>query len=168
MVYYHPIRRNWFFPPYLYGRDGEHIDAYFPCFLKEMCEKSLDGTWQYKFFDESEWRIIYSESIEETLKKLGKHQIVKLFKKPGDIDDDEFKNYLAEIDENKRPEYLIPLDAWFSMIIYPSLAVKIASDNDPEIRSLIKEIKKKSTPGCTSEECKNMPIESDLDACRNF
>ena len=65
-------------------------------------------------------------------------------------------------------QYLIPLDAWFSMIIYPSLDVKNKAQDNKKIRGLIEQIKKNETPGCPKAECENDPVEVDLDACRHF
>src|SRR4030042_1707577 len=66
MIYYHPKRKNWIFPPYL-GRtpskDEYCNDDYFSCLLKSMCEKEPgpEETWVYNHFDESEWRIFFSK-----------------------------------------------------------------------------------------------------------
>ncbi len=77
-------------------------------------------------------------------------------------------NYYKKLKGNKKPSYLIPLDAWFSMIIYPNLTVKNKAKEDKEIQELIKTIKAKRTLGCTPDEQENYPIEVDLDACKNF
>ena len=36
MVYFHPIRRNYFFPPLFQGKIDGHLNSYFMCFLKPM------------------------------------------------------------------------------------------------------------------------------------
>jgi len=168
MVYYHPIRRNWFFEPLLSNFDNGQLKSYSSCFLKQMCEKSKDGTWQYNTFDESEWRIIYSDSIKESLLAKKRRDIVKLFINPKDKANKKHYDYCNALTADEKPEFLIPLDAWFSLIIYPSLQVKNKAQNDEKIRNLISDIKKKDIPGCTKDEKSNYPIEVNLDACRNF
>lgn len=75
----------------------------------------------------------------------------------------------------KKPEYLIPIEnngKWFTIIINPSLNVKVASEKDGEIRKLIKDIKPDAKQNYIKElapcEKFSKPIEIDLDACRNF
>lgn len=149
-----------------------------------MAEKSIpDGTWEYKYFDESEWRIIYSNEIKERLEQIGKKEILEKFRMPSYyMDDKEFKEMY--MNTQQKPEFLIPLktnkekinqDPWFAMIIYPSLKVKVKSESDPEIRSLIEELKLKIPSKCISNTEKpapfepySKPLEIDLDACRNF
>ncbi len=172
MSYYHPRRKNWFFPPYINWHNRNQQDAYFSCFLKTMCESPPDKTWKYSFFDESEWRIIYSKIIEDGLKTLKQDNIVKLFRKIEEVDNEEFKNDLKNVD-NKKPEYLIPLDYWFAMIIYPNLGIKVEAEKNDEIRKLIEQIKprkplEKKINRLVSYERYSKPIEIDLDACRNF
>jgi len=40
LVYYHPIRRNWFFPPFIPSQAKNNLDFYFLCFLKSMAKKT--------------------------------------------------------------------------------------------------------------------------------
>ncbi|MGR3311049.1 MAG: hypothetical protein ACUZ77_09755, partial [Candidatus Brocadiales bacterium] len=111
------------------------------------------------------WRIIYSKDIRKLLESKGHKDVVKLFKNPRDK---EYHEYYNGIKGATKPEYLIPLDGWLSMIIYPSLDVKNEVHGNKEIRDLIKGIKKNEITHCTKPERKNAPIEVDLDACRNF
>lgn len=175
MIYYLPIRRNWFFPPFISNQNKNNLDLYFLCFLKSMANKDNNGYLQYKYFDESEWRIIYSEDIRKLLLanselffKECKVDIETLFKNPRNKTNRELTDYYKTLKRDKKPDYLIPLDAWFSMIIYPNIRVKNRAKEDKEIQELIEMIKAKNTPGCPPDEHKNYPIEVDLSACRNF
>ncbi len=94
-------------------------------------------------------------------------------KKFSDIENQELINYVSRCE--KEPEYLIPIknnEKWFTMIIYPSLNVKVASEKDGEIRNLIKVIKPDAKQNYIKElatcEKFSKPIEIDLDTCRNF
>jgi len=184
MIYFPPEKENWLLPPFLSGRPDMEIKEFWACFLKSMDEKLIPGQLlQYKQFDESEWRIIYSKEIEERLRSIGRDNLCKFFKKPSDILDAQFHDYVKEHDKNKRLEYLIPLEdsreerwsRWFAMIIYPTLAVKVASEADEEIRNEILRLKPKASDVdmkilCASAayEKYSKPLEIDLAACRNF
>lgn len=170
MMYYHQEKEpNWFFLPHTINNKFKD-DDYFSCFLKPMKENNQK---EFEYFDESEWRIIYSYEIDKYLKNNNKGNIAKKFKNFTDIEDQEFSNYLKEC--MKRPEYLIPIKdngRCFAIIIYPSINAKVASERDAEIRNLIKEIKPDAGENYIAEpaECEKFskPIEIDLDACRNF
>ncbi len=176
MTYYHPARKNWFFPPFFSNPTGDILSDYFACFLKHMTKKSEDGTLQYKYYDESEWRIIYSDEIANKLKELNKNTYSEYFSKPSDINDDKFQEYINQ-NGSVKPEYLIPIkDKWFCMIIYPSLAVKIEAEANEEIQALLEHLKPTRPSNLKVGQNKNpsplekysKPIEIDLDACRNF
>jgi len=175
MVYYHQIRRNWFFPPFISNQDKNNLDLYFLCFLKIMAIKTQERHWRYKYFDESEWRIIYSEDIRKLLLahrelffRECRIDVVSLFKNPKNKNNRELNEYYTGLNGDIKPDWLLPLDAWFSMIIYPNITVKNRTNEDKEVQELIKTIKAKNTPGCPSYERENHPIEVDLSACRNF
>ena len=176
MTYYQPDRKNWFFPPYISNRKDYNPNDFFACFLKHMTGKANDNTLEYKYYDESEWSIIYSDEIKSKLEKLNKNNITNYFSKPSLIEDEKFQKY---INQNKfvKPEFLIPVkDQWFCMIIYPSLAVKVEAEADNDIRKLIGELKPTKPPNIKAGQYMNpaplenysKPIEIDLDACRNF
>ena len=195
MIYYHPTRKTWLFPPFLPAKSkSEFKDKtieenffFFSCFLKPMAERHDDGSssWIYTFYDESEWRIIYSDDIKKLLEKNGQEKITKYFNKPCDLNEKEFKEF-KEIVENQKPkkdaQFLIPLSInnkpsdWFSMIIYPSLRVRVEAENDDEIRLLIEKLKPKIKKGSYEGESyqtgvherNSKPIELDLDSCSNF
>ena len=170
MSYYHEARPNWFTPSLWAGKPTSY-DEFFACFLKPMTTITPDTTMKYSFYDESEWRIIYSDALQARLESCGQplHGIV-----PKNEFSTELNNYLTGIPTP--PKAVIPVhDRWFAMIIYPSLAVKIAAQSDAEIRSLIDAIKpSQALPQNFQEgnpawlEQYGKPIELDLDACKHF
>jgi len=93
---------------------------------------------------------------------------MSLFKNPRNENNQELNKYYRGLNCEKKPEYLVPLDAWFSMIIYPNITVKNQAKDHNEIQELIKTIKAKDTPGCPYYERKNHPFEVNLNACKNF
>jgi len=174
LMYVQANTNNLFFPPFtdLFSKDKEVLS-----FFKHMCPKGMTPK-KYDLFDESEWRIIYSKSIKKKLENSDmdstkKQKILNSFIKINEIKDKEFQDYVKKHDKNKTLEYLVPLDKWFSMIIYPSLTVKLESERNDTIRNLIKKIKpdlpKGKLPyGSAINEEFSKPIELNLDACRNF
>ena len=118
------------------------------CFFKFMSETE---DLNYKYYSESEWRIAYPN------KASVKHPTVKAIKKyviniNGNLDK-EVKKYKdinrvnvskAELDsfikQNKEKgfRFLVPLNFWLAIIIYPCPAVKIAAEQDDEIRNLMR------------------------------
>lgn len=172
MVYYRPERDNWFITPC--KRAGENkIDDYWACFLKSMDEEVVKGQLlQYSQFDESEWRIICSDEIVKDFHRM--------FKDPSDIEDPEFQAYIKKSDKNDKLEYLLPMQnarngysKWFAMIIYPSLAVKVAAEADKEIRQAIRSlkplIKETDSPNSSAAyETFSQPFEINLQSCRHF
>jgi hypothetical protein len=122
----------------------------------------------YDLYAESEWRILY---FEELVKK-------RLIIDPRDPQNKKENGYFKSItpSEQAKLKYLIPLDGWLAMIIYPSLDVKneAQQDNSLGIRGeieRIKEIGKKKSDihdNANRVEGGNWPIEMNLDACRNF
>jgi len=115
----------------------------------------------YDFYAESEWRIIFFEEL------LSKKLIIDP-RDPNNKDENKFFNSLLP-GEQVKLKYLMPLDGWFAMIIYPSLEFKnIAQQNSTHnIHAEVKNIKSKKDHGNAVEKG-NWPIEIDLDACRNF
>jgi hypothetical protein len=137
-------------------------------FFKSMHVPSIHPhTLNYVFYSESEWRIIYFDEL--LTRKLTKNPKEKyLVIDPRDERNKDEHKYFGSLTqkEQNRLKYLIPLDGWLAMIIYPSLAVKNMAQSK-EIRKLIKNVKKSRNIG-NKDEKKNWPIEIDLDACRNF
>ena len=176
MNYYCSESKNWIFYPALQNNNKYGDDAYYSCFLKPMYKKSTDKeTRKYSYYDESEWRIIYSEEIGKAFENL-----THFFKTPKEWSED-FNKYLKEHCKNQ-PDYLIPLNTdgktisrWFAMIIYPSLSAKVEAERDQEIRRLIQTLKPEIKTPTNGEKTENAyyesyskPLEVDLDACRNF
>ena len=172
MAYYHSSRSNWFTPALWAGRPNSYAE-YFACFLKPMTEVTPDTTMRYSFYDESEWRIIYSDDIAQRLASCGKSDVLNKF-----VPERSFSVELCRLVARSlgQPKAVIPVrDRWFAMIIYPSLATKVAAEEDKEIRDLISDLKPPaSLPGVYSKcnpawlEAHNKPTELDLDACKNF
>ncbi len=127
-------------------------------FFKHMCSKYKKRPLQYDLYNESEWRIIFSENIRKHLLQTDKKKAAKLFVNPKTI------NYFNSI-ENK-PEYLLPLDSWLGLIIYPNLEVKKRAIKDVGIRKLLKRISARGRRNSPEKNC--MPIELDLGACKQF
>lgn len=115
----------------------------------------------YGFYAESEWRILY---FEELLTK-------GLIKNPRDPTNVKEYSYFQKLtsDEQDKLRFLIPLDKWLSIIIYPSHDVKDRAQHElhDTMRDIIKEIKKTNRSQITVENL-DWPIELYLDACRNF
>jgi len=135
-------------------------------FFKPM--NSFGKPLTYDLYAESEWRILY---FEELLKK-------RLIIDPRDPQNKKENNYFKSLTPSRQAKlkYLIPLDGWFAMIIYPSLDVKneAQQDNSLGIRCEIERIKEIGKKGsdiryhANRVEGGNWPIEMNLDACRNF
>jgi len=171
MSYYMGGRDNWFLLPFL-DHGNCRANEVFTNFLKPMAKRSEDGTLEYKFYDESEWRIVYSHDIENYLveHELDKicNYFVKAEKVPG------FNEYITSCGLETKPDYILPIRSkWFSMIIYPSLGCKVEAEADQEIRSLINSIKCTKQPNSdytelAGAEKHSKPIEINLDSCRHF
>jgi hypothetical protein len=144
-------------------------------FYKNM---SPEEDMNFDYYSESEWRLVYRDDFKSS------------FIDPKDqtkIDHHAFYNNLLR--ENKRtPDYLIPLNFWLAVIIYPCPAVKILAEQDEEIRQLIaktrckgidqyknvfqqekgKQEKLKNLAACSVGESFMMPMEIDLDTMSHF
>jgi hypothetical protein len=79
-------------------------------------------------------------------------------------------DYFRELNKIQQStlRYLIPVDGWLALIIYPSFAIKCAARESNEIRELLKKIKTKQDDDANQVEPGNFPVEMDLDLCRNF
>lgn len=172
MTYYHSSRQNWSAPT-LWKSQPLGYEEFWACFLKPMTEVTSDTTMRYSFYDESEWRIIYSDEIATRLIDRGQSSVLKEF-----VPKEKYSSDLNQLIAAApcQPGAVIPVcDRWFSMIIYPSLAVKVAAEADHEIRNMLNTIKPSRTLRKTFPkqnpawlEHHSKPIELDLDACRNF
>lgn len=128
-------------------------------FFKRMNRSDDDLT--YDLYAESEWRILF---FKELLEK-------ELIIDPQDTQNKKGNSYFMELspEEQAKLKYLIPLNGWFAMIIYPSLDVKNKAQQDDStgIKQQIERIKNLKDHA-NKVEGKNWPIEVNLDACRNF
>jgi len=166
VIYHFEGRPNILFNPYTsidLNNEKEIL-----CFLKPICsrvkykEKNQNkSTLVYDFFDEFEWRIIYSDAIGSKDTSLQKY-----FINPQTTSDNDIKNYYSSITSPKKPDFLIPLGSWLSLIIFPSLDVKEEIISDISVQKKLLEIK--NSEGIMVRERKNFPVCLDLDACRNF
>jgi hypothetical protein len=167
--------------PFLFDRCGRPLiyygfDPANDIFLKkcaqDLTDKSLlnffkpmnsSTTLNYDFYSKSEWRILYFSEL------LSKKLIVDP-RDPKNVKEHAYFNSLTA-NEQTQLKYLVPLDGWFSMIIYPSLDVKSTAQQDKDktenIREEIKRIKSLPDKG-NQREGGNWPIEVTLDDCRNF
>lgn len=134
-------------------------------FFKPMNTKVSKLT--YDLYSESEWRILYFKELLESGKILD----------PRDSKNEREHEYFLSLSEEEREKlkYLIPLDGWFAVIIYPSLEVKNLSQwvEDYQILDGIRRIKQRDDRGNRVEGLKrpvrgNWPIELHLDSCRHF
>lgn len=167
--------------PFLFSRLGRPLiyygyakDSTSDIFLKECADRFTDKkllnffkpmnssseTKNYDLYSESEWRILYDKRLEGNL-------IVNPHKSKNS---DYYKKLTTG--EKEKLKYLIPLDGWLAMIIYPSLDVKNEAqqsdgEKGKEIRAEIKRIKGLQDEGNRAEGG-NWPIEIALDDCRNF
>ena len=126
-------------------------------FFKPMNSDSND--LNYDFFSESEWRIVQRSN------HLGDGVIVD----PRDERTPASEYFKTlQVDARKRLRYLIPVDGWLALIIYPTISTKnTAQKEEHPIRQLLRQIKSKDDHGNRVEDG-NFPVEMDLDLCRNF
>ena len=116
----------------------------------------------YDFYSESEWRIVFVD-------QLLKQKLIIDPRDPANAKEHAFFKSLTLAQQN-RLKYLIPLDGWLGLIIYPSLAVKNAAQQDKSngILDEIVRIKSDRRDHANRVEDGSWPIEVNLDACRNF
>ncbi len=167
--------------PFVFNRMGRPLIYYgFPQKSKEdkfleACAKELinpemlnffkpmnsSENLNYDFYSESEWRIIY-------FKELLSRKLIIDPRDQNNIEEHQYFISLTTVQQSKL-KYLIPLDGWSAMIIYPSIAVKNKAQQDSSncIQQQITIIKSRNDHG-NKVERGNRPIEVDLDACRNF
>jgi hypothetical protein len=175
MIYISPFKeyqgKNWF-SNYIEDNTQDIKFQAQKSYFKYMSEKE---DLNYKYYAESEWRIVCPNNINEydrihdSKKSIDiknyfidvnnnnydeehkKYQIINEIKykytkfkykckdeKLINVHNKEFKNFI-EKNRGKGLKFLVPLDFWLAIIIYPSLAVKTAAESDPEIRELIRD-----------------------------
>jgi len=158
LIYYHHLKLN--NDVFLKDCAQNLADNNLLNFFKPMSSSNIST---YDLYAESEWRILYFSELSKNTKK----PIID----PRDLNnlkEHEYYNRL-KTEEQEKLKYLMPLDGWFAMIIYPSLDVKNKAQQDDStgIKEQIERIKKLDDHG-NRVEGRNWPIEVDLDACRNF
>jgi len=168
--------------PYLFNRCGRPLayygfgsDAQNDVFLKACAEDLKDkgllnffkpmnsgSTLNYDLYGESEWRVLFLQKLLED----------ELLIDPRDSKNSEVHEYFNSLtyEQQNQLKYLAPLDGWFQVIIYPSLAIKnLAQRNASEkIQTEIQRIKGNPRDHGNRVEGGNWPMEMDLDACRHF
>lgn len=168
--------------PFLFDRSGRPLayygyhnsnsrDTFLKACAEDLKDKSLLNFFKpmnssydlnYDLYSESEWRILFFEHL---LKK----QLIKDPRDPSNVEEHKFFMTLSQGKQEKL-KYLVPLDGWFSLIIYPSHWVKNMSKQNAssEVEEQIRRIKGNTTDHGNRVEGGNWPIEVDLDACRHF
>lgn len=163
MHYVNTIGSNLSFPPYV---EEELLKERRYAFFKNM---SPEHDLTYDFYSESEWRIIFDPQIDQNYFINPRGDLEKEFRKYTykNTTIDEFKRYCTRC-QDSRLQYLVPLDGWLAMIIYPSPEVKNRI-KDFGIPKLIENIKLCNThPISPLYEQEMMPVELDLDLCNHF
>lgn len=170
-VYYVPDTQGTglhsFFPPCSNLFDPENppeICSYF----KNMSQGRNDqGYIGYDLYEESEWRIIYSENIKS---KMPSHKH-SYFINPKDPTNKKHHEFYQTIYTSEKPDYIVPVDGWLALIIYPNLQIKNAAYEDTKIRDLLTQLKDPKSvraEGIPPEEVINFPAELDIGAIKNF
>ncbi len=80
----------------------------------------------------------------------------------------EFKDFCRRNTDNPQLKFLLPLDGWLAMIVYPNPQVKNMAHKEG-VHDLIANIKSRnSKPINPRYEQNMMPVELDLDLCDHF
>lgn len=121
----------------------------------------------YDLYAESEWRLLFFEEL------LDKGLIID----PRDTKNKKEHAYFERLSEEEQLKlhYLVPLDGWFAMIVYPALRTKNAAQWEREGR-VVKEIERIKTvdehanrvEGLKNPTRGNWPIELNLSAAQHF
>jgi hypothetical protein len=154
---------NLFFPPYV---DKEVLKENRYAFFKNM---SPEHDFTYDYYSESEWRIIFDPQIEQNYFVNPRGPLEEEFKKYTyrNTTIDDFKEYCSR-HKGSKLQYLIPLDGWLAMIIYPSPETKNRA-KDYGIHELINKIKLDNAHRISPQyEQEMIPVELDLDLCNHF
>ena len=166
--------------PLAYFGFGEqsHNDRFLEACLQDLRDKRLMNFFKpmnndprkltYELYAESEWRILFYDELLQSRKIIDPRDTAN-------TKEHAYFNSLVPEQQNKL-KYLIPLDGWFAMIIYPSLTTKNHAqwDSDYAIPKQIRRIKSDPTDhgnrveGLKSPTRGNWPVEVGLDACRNL
>ena len=164
-------RPVWYYPKWgpsgFWERAGvgkEILEGYFGCFLKPMNEMR-SGSLDYTLYDESEWRIVYSDWLADKGPALLPREV------------NGFAQYMASLPAGSRePCYLLHVvSRWLAIIIYPDIQTKREATKDKELRCLLRNAKQVPDPspvdrckGPAELEADIPPMELILADCRNF
>lgn len=163
-----------FFPSYsnLYNPDSPDFEMF--CFFKNMSSgRDVQRHITYDLYEESEWRIIYSENIKKKIPPRKREYFVN----PKDSSAGKYHDFYNNLTSKTKPEYLVPVDEWLALIIYPNLQIKNAALDDPEMRMLLSNLKRQEklknkdlilAEGIPGTEIVNFPAEIDIGAIRSF
>jgi hypothetical protein len=142
-----------------YASDEKYV------FFKNMSspeDMNAQGFIPYDLYEEAEWRVICSEKMEKDFPGFVK----KYFDNPLKKRSKEFKDIYMEA--KSKPKYLMPIDPWISLIVYPNLQVKNAATKDKEIIKLLKNVPKNKRFPIYKPERENNIVEMDIGMIRNF
>lgn len=168
--------------PYVFNRNGRPV-VYFGFkkqadhdhFLKSCAEELSNSDFlnffkpmnssdelNYDWYSESEWRILFMQGLLDSGFIIDPRD-------PKNVDAHKYFQTLTSAEQSQL-KYLAPLDAWFTLLIYPSLAVKNAAQQCEvhDIRHEINRIKRDPQDRANRVEGGNWPVEVELDSCRNF
>lgn len=171
-VYYVPDTQGTgvypFFPPYSDWYNSDAPDELFS-FFKNMSQTRNDqGYIKYDLYEESEWRIIYSDRIKNKMSPRKQ----KYFIDPKDSNSGEYHQFYQAIASFEKPDYLVPVDEWLALIIYPNLQIKNMAMESSTIRTLLNNLKNKQAhvigEGLPPNERTNFPIEMSIGSITHF
>ena len=164
-----------FLPPYSNFFNPDSPDYELMSFFKNMSSgRNIQKYIGYDLYEESEWRIIFSENIKG---RIPTSKVQKYFIDPRDPAMGLFHDFYNSLPADNRPEYLTPLDEWTALIVYPNLQIKNAAYENREIRSELKKLKSADkalkpgltvAEGCPVNEIANQVMEIDIGAINNL
>jgi Putative abortive phage resistance protein AbiGi, antitoxin len=166
--------------PLAYFGFGEqsHNDKFLEACLHDLTDKRLMNFFKpmnsnpreltYELYTESEWRILFFDEL------VARRQIID----PRDSANEKEHAYFNSLTSERQNvlKYLIPLDGWFAIIIYPSLSVKNHAQWNAAYGIVEQTRRIKSNRGDHANRVEaredptwgNWPIELNLDSCRHF
>lgn len=182
MVYVNPKKNaskpNWFIDSPEIANEDTLWSITRKSFLKYTSEiEDLN----YKYLAESEWRIAYPDGLDVNT-TMGRALSGLIINIDGDLNVEfskykmkscslgEFREFIR-LNKSRGLKYLLPLDYWLAVIIYPCPAVKIAAERNCEIRRLLRKTRiplGQSLIDIGIGERHMMPIEIDLDTMSHF
>ncbi len=157
-----------FFPPFSDFYNPRDPHEFFSFFKNMSQDRNPQGYIAYDLYEESEWRIVYSEKIKSKMPASKQ----KYFIDPKDPGTGRYHEFYKNLATSDRPDYLIPVDEWLALIIYPNLQIKNESfKKDGKIRDLLGRLKSGQEvfgEGLPGGEIVNFPSEFSIGAIRNF